>query len=275
MGMQISKLNSLNSSRIPTFKSYEEPSPESKKNDELKFANDFAKLSDAELLRISAEEPSKKLKKTAKDLVKTMFVAVPLVDIAATGIITKGNLSSKLRQSIAQTGRWGAVFAAGAAIVGIKHAVNSRSEEMKNIDRNHPILAFGMDFGAILGGYMGLVGLKNISSEFIKDNYTKTVTTFKNKLADPLKTALNNSFINKKLIVPAEQKLYRKANGSGRGLAMGVSLLAPTIAIAGLLKGNSETKTTKEQIGSNYAILKQTQNLLKAQLEKTPEPEEV
>ncbi len=266
MGMQITKLNINTSSGIQSFKSEKEPSGKNNYDEDLKIATEFANLSDANLLKMSAQEPVKSFRKTSKDLLKTMLVAVPLVDIAASGLTKKGNLSSKIKQSAMQTGRWAAILGSLGVLFTAKRAVNSRSEEMDNINKNHPILALGMDFAAMMAMYSGIMALKNSSVEFVKDNFTKTVSEFNKKLIEPAKTALNNSYLNKHLILPAEQKIYKHANSKGRGLSIFASLLAPTISIAALAKGFVEAKNTKEKISTNYQFLKMAQETVRNEL---------
>ena len=266
MGMQISKLNINTSSRIPSFKSNIEPSPKDNFDEDIIAANEFAQLSDDELFGVAAKDGLKRLKKTSKDIIKTAFIAVPIIDVATAGMLTKGNLSSKLKQSARQTGRWGVIMGSLAAMWGAKKAVNSRSEGLDNIDKNHPILALGMDFGAMLLAYSGIVAAKDVAVEFVKGNFAKTVSDLNRKLIEPAKVALNKSYLNKKLILPAEDKLYKHANSAGRGFRLFASLLAPTIAFTAMTKGFIEVHNIKKKVNSDYLSLKVAQESVRNML---------
>lgn len=233
-------------------------------DDEFTLAmQEFTDASDNDLKEFAAKEPRERYKRTAKQLLGTMFVAVPVIDIATTSVTKRGNISAKLTESIKHTGRWGAILGAGLLLLGLKRAVNKSSPEMKNIDENHRLLALGMDFTALSAGFLGIKALKNKSVNLINEHAPKTVDYMKTKIIHPFKNKLDKSSINKNILLPAEKKIFKPSKNYGRPLSLALGLLAPAIAITALAKGMSEMKRSEAEAQDNYSLLKATQDGLR------------
>lgn len=263
--MQILKINSVGS--LSSFKS-QKASDEAVEKDAIRSVVEFADYSDSELMNIASYQPNQEYKKTARELLKTMFLAVPAIDIAVSGLSRRGDLSGKMLSAGKQTGRWAGILATGAVILGAKRIVNNNIPELKEMDKDHPVLAFCLDFAALFGGYSLLIGAKNAAKKFTKTNFVEGLETINKQVKAPLKKALNASYLNKEIILPMEERLFKSANGWGRSLALVGALLAPTVAVAAILKSISEVKSKSTQIDDNYSFLKETQNIVREQLDE-------
>lgn len=260
--MQILKVNGASSSL--NFKSDKNLS-DGISDERYMAAKEFAGYSDAQLMNMATYKPQEDYKKTAKSLVRTMFVAVPAIDILATGLMKNGNLSGKMLSSAKQAGRWAGILGVGAVLLGVKQAVNNSVPELKEMDKRNPVLAFALDFAALLGGFGALVGLKNVTAKFAKNNYPETIAKMRKEFVEPLKKAINNTKLNKEIILPVE-KYIAGSKGLSKGLGILAVGLAPVVACAAILKGFSELKNKHEEINENFIILKETQELFKDEL---------
>lgn len=237
--MSISKINNSFS-----FSSSQNPSPQ-----------DLRKLSDEELYFLASYDSDKRYSNVSKKSMKTMLFAIPLVDSIASGLVKKGNLSDKILKSSKTLGKWGAVFVAALAVFGIKRAVNNNSATLDNIDKEHRFLSLGIDLAAVYYTLTNALKLKDVAKKQFNAKFPKFTKNVKDFALTPLKGFINNSFINKKLVLSAERIASKKPHFvvSNKIVA---SLLAPVMAGAVLLRVHNEAQKRERNINNNYTALK-------------------
>lgn len=245
--MSISKINNgLSFSKTPNFGS--EPF-------------ELHKLDDETLYDIASYDAKRRLTEISKKSVKTVLIGVPIADALVSGVAHNGQLASKLSKSASVLGRWGMIFAAGAAVLGAKFAINSQSKTLDNFDRNHRFLSFGVDIGALYGALTlcDKVGVKISSTA--KKLAPKMTKTFSERVSQPLKSALNNSVVNHWTVKPFEKFLtnHHHYNAALKTFAV---FLAPTIALAAIFRFNKEVNTASDSVESNFIKLKAINDLL-------------
>ena len=243
-------LNSVNnSSKLPVFKrkmadvhdSSNLDSQHARQHEEMK---EFASLEDRDLRFIAAFEPNQKMRKTRTQILNTLLFALPAADVLITSAAKNANLSGKLSAGARQAGRWAAVLGIGAVVLG----------GLKK-------------FAAMLGSLAGLYKLKNSASKYIAKNFPKQVKFLKDSVKAPLKTALNGSAFNKKLVESLNSRAFASVNGWGRSLKITEALLTPVILTAAMFKGVSVSKQSRKEAHENYAVLKSSQVIARASIE--------
>lgn len=235
---------------------------------EFKEMNAFASLDDSDLMQIASYEPNQKLLKTQKGIFNTLFFALPAADVLITSAAKNTNLSGKISAGIKQAGSWAAVFGVGALVLGgAKRIVNNNVPQLNDADKKYPALSFVTDFALLFASLTGFYKLNKSATRYINKNYSKQVDYFRKSIKAPLKTALNNSAFNKKVVEPLNAKAFKSANGWGRSLKIVEAFLAPVILTATLFKGLNSAKQNKKEAYGNYDILKTTQNMTRIALD--------
>ena len=211
------------------------------------------KYHDDELFNIASEQTFQRLADVSKKTAKTVLIAVPVVDSVLGAAVQNGPLSSKIAKSASILGKWGVAFATAFAVFGIKKAVNNKAEKLDRFDKKYPVLSFGIDFAALLGGLtlVNNAGLK--ISNIVKANFLKV----KDKLAalkKPIKSALNNNFVNKKMVQTFDNFLAKHPYHSAASKAVAF-LAAPAIAVAALIRLKDESIAAVRNTTDNYSKL--------------------
>lgn len=219
------------------------------------------KLSDDDLKTLASIGPNYRFGRVTQNTIKALLVTVPLLDTAVSGLVKKGNLSDKLLKSAGTAGKWGAVFAVAAAFGAVKGFVNSKSETLDKFNKKHSMISTAIDFAVLYTGFNAFLnGSKNLF-EYTKNSFPKIVNGFKNVISNPLKNMLNSSFVNKKLVKPAEHFVSKHPNLAAANKVT-ASLLVPTMAVAVLLRFSKEAKNHDKDVQNNYQFLKGINNLL-------------
>ena len=209
---------------------------------------EIRRFSDEELMRFSSEEPDRRFRKVSKKVVNTLLFTIPAVDIAASAIVKKGALASKLKRGLMTAGIWTAAFSAGAAVQSVKKFVNSRSDYFNDFNKNHPFVATLVDFAAIFAAFTAVIqGISYLS--------------FNKNIKEPVKKFLNNSAFNKKLIKPAEEFVLKRPSIAKAGKISAV-LLVPAMFTGVLARLLAEAKKRDENIVNNYVFLKHINNFI-------------
>lgn len=218
-------------------------------------ANLINKFSDKDMLYLASREPDNRLSKVAANAFKTLFVTIPAVDTFLSGTLKSGNLSSKMLKSASTASKWAAVFAAGASVFATKQFVNSRSEFFEDFNNKHPFLSRVIDFVAVYGAFNAITSGVTAVKERGKRLFPSLVKTLHNRVKAPVKTALNNSFVNKKIVVNAERFMTKRPYLNIMSKVAGF-LFVPVTAISVLVRFNNEEKLRNEQVKGNYTALK-------------------
>lgn len=209
---------------------------------------EIRRFSDEELMRFSSEEPDRRFRKVSKKVVNTLLFTIPAVDIAASTIVKKGALASKLKRGALTAGIWTAAFSAGSAVQSVKKFVNSRSDFFNDFNKNHPFVATLVDFAAIFAAFTAVIqGISYLS--------------FNKNIKEPVKKFLNNSAFNKKLIKPAEEFVLKRPSIAKAGKISAV-LLVPAMFTGVLARFLAEAKKRDENIVNNYVFLKHINNFI-------------
>ena len=209
---------------------------------------EIRRFSDEELMRFSSEEPDRRFRKVSKKVVNTLLFTIPAVDIAASAIVKKGALASKLKRGLMTAGIWTAAFSAGSAVQSVKKFVNSRSDFFNDFNKNHPFVATLVDFAAIFAAFTAVIqGISYLS--------------FNKNIKEPVKKFLNNTVFNKKLIKPAEEFVLKRPCIAKAGKISAV-LLVPAMFAGVLARLLAEAKKRDENIVNNYVFLKHINNFI-------------
>lgn len=213
------------------------------------------KFSEEDLIYLARREPDKRLHDVSKNALKTLFVTIPLVDTLVQGALKSGNLSSKIMKSASSAAKWGGVFVAGAAVFGVKKLVNSNSKKLDNFDKNHSVLSTMIDFAALYASFDLLCNFSDTFKECAKNSFPAFNKKLKNVVADPIKNALNNSFLNKKIVNPTE-KFFVKRPYLSSVSKLASYFLVPAAIVSVLVRYNNEAKIRDEKVAGNYTALK-------------------
>lgn len=212
------------------------------------------KLTQDELFSLASNGPRNRMKNVAQNALKTIFVAVPLVDSVFSGVVQKGNLSKKVFKSTATLGKWAGVMALASAFFGVKKALNSKSEVLRTLDKEHKVMSTGIDLGLLYllmhSSFKYGAKLKSRVSKALPD----VAKSFSKNIKSPLATFLDKSLINKKAVIPAEKFFAKNYYHSKAAKAISV-LAAPALLIVAYTRVFSEAKTQSENVAINYAIL--------------------
>ena len=216
--------------------------------------NQIKKYTDEDLIRLAAWEPENRYSKVAKKTARTLLIAAPVVDSILAGAVHEGQLSSKLYKSAKTLGRWGTVFAAGFAIFGVKKVVNKNVEPLDKFNKNHALLAFGVDFTAL---YTLVSLLKDFGQKTFNKMQNLAPAVFEKASKLKLTTAekINKSVINQKITKSANDYFSKHPhyNSAGKTLAL---LTVPAMAIAALVRLGNEAKSAADKTQNNYMHLK-------------------
>lgn len=212
------------------------------------------KFSNEDIYALSTYAPDKKMSKVAANSLKTIFVTIPVIDTVVAAAIKNGGLSSKLKAGAGNALRWGSVFAAGFAVMGTKSAINSKLKPLDDFDNKHPVLATIIDFSAIYTAW----DLLNKGTQTAVSSVKELLPNFTQKLNknvyNPVKEFLNNSLLNKKIILPAE-KFVEKRPYLGNANKFSAMMLVPAMVTASLIRYNKELKNRNEQVERNMQLL--------------------
>lgn len=213
------------------------------------------KLSDVDLFFISSYEPDKKFTKVADNALKTLLVTIPILDTVLSGAIKSGNLSSKLFKSLSTAGKWGAVFTAGTAVAATKSIINSKVEKLDNFDKKHPLLSTFADFFAIYCTFDFLLRAGNKTLSYVDKKFPKFLSHLDKFIAQPLKSGLNKSYINNKMVIPAD-KFMMKRPYLASSTKLLASLIVPAMTMASIIRFDKELKNRNAQIEKNISLLR-------------------
>ena len=107
------------------------------------------KLSDEDLKILASVGPNNRLQKVSQKTVNTLLFTIPIIDSVATGLVKKGQLSSKLSSTAKTAGKWGAVFAVAASLNAVKRFVNSKSDALDKFNKEHAFASTMIDFAVL------------------------------------------------------------------------------------------------------------------------------
>ena len=219
------------------------------------------KLSDNDIYKLSSSMPDERLSKVAKNMAKTLFLTIPVLDTIASAAVKKGNLSAKLKRGIVNAGRWASVFAAGASVAGVKSVVYSKSKMLDDFDRKHPVVSTIVDFSAIYTAFNFVnKGFKTVSASF-KELFPSFTNNVKNNFYTPLKNIVNNSFINKKLVIPVEN-FVNKRPYLGRANKFSAMMLVPAMVMASFVRYEKEIKHRNITVDNNIGLRKAVNDIM-------------
>lgn len=219
------------------------------------------KLDDDTLYDLASYDAKQRVARVAKKSFNTILIGVPLADSVIAGVAHNGQLSSKFAKSLSSLGRWGAVITAGFAVMGIKNAVNKRSQTLDNFDKNNRILSFGLDIGALYGALKLFDIADNKVSGLLNKHAQGFFKTLNKRVKTPLKTALNNSVFNSALVKPMDAFLKKHPHYNAAAKTVAV-LLPPAMAVAAYVRFHKEVNTAAKNIENNFVTLKSFNELL-------------
>lgn len=221
--------------------------------------NTFVNMSDRDLYKAASILPNEKFNRIKSNIAGTLFVGVPVFDTIAQGIVKQGALASKMKASAQRAGLWGVLFGIAAATAGLKTKVNQKSVVLDNINKDHPVMRFGMDATFIMGLFLGTSALNDKAGKFIKKKYGESIE----KAKAPIKKLINNTVLNRRIVAPLDKEITRIARGNRAPLALAADFVAPALVVAGYARYFAEDKSRKHNIKENYAALKGFQTALK------------
>ena len=218
------------------------------------------KLSDDEIRYVSALEPNQRFFNVSKNVFKALM-AIPVIDVAASTVVKRGNLSSKMLKGTKIAAIWLGAFAAGTAVSKIKNAVNSRSEFFDRVNKEHPFLSTMVDFAAIYTAFAGIL----TGAKIIKNKFAGLFPSLTEKLSkgvkNPLKNLINKSVINKKLVVPAENYLEKHPHLSKTNKLFALSVV-PVLFAGVLARYINEAIHRDTAAKENYNFLRSINDLI-------------
>ena len=238
----------------------EKPFETQKENQTASDIQKFKKLSDDELRFFSSLEPDRRFFNVSKNVMKTLLIAVPTIDIAASTLAKRGNLSVKLQKGVNSAAMWASAFAAGYIVSGVKKAINSRSEFFDNFDKKHAVAGTAIDFAAIYGTFALILNSARVLKNTIAAKFPAAASKISSGVKEPVKNLLNKSLLNKKLVLPVETYLDKKPQ-LARANKLFTSLLVPTIFTGVLLRYIHEAKRHDAACSDNYNFLKNANEL--------------
>ena len=257
--MSFSKINNsfniynLPSKNLRSFKAADNSDnlPNKEDIDEEQIAK---KISDDEIYALSAFVPDKKMSKVAENTMKAALVTIPIVDTVVSSAVKKGNLSAKLKYGVQNTLRWGSVIAAGLAVTGAKAAINSKVKPLDDFDKKHPVVSKIIDFAAMFTAYDFFNNGIKTSAVAFKELFPGVANSMNKKVYAPVKNFLNNSFVNRKIVQPAE-KFVEKRYYLGRANKFAAFMAAPAMFVAAFVRCHREEKNRNEQVNRNMNFL--------------------
>lgn len=153
-------------------------------------AQALVNMSDAQLRQLAYLSTDKNEDKRANRAIIGTFLAMPIVDSIANGVLAENavcakakfgelELKSKLKmpasmgERLFKTGGTAVGWAYALGIIGIysalKHVVSDNSSDVKKFDQQHPVLSFAADLGLIFGAcVLGAKGISKLSEKFAK-----------------------------------------------------------------------------------------------------------
>ncbi|MBS4760669.1 MAG: hypothetical protein KHX03_08250 [Clostridium sp.] len=217
------------------------------------------KLSSEEIYELASAQPNKILNKVVKNSLKTIIVGVPVVDSLFSGIAESGSLSQKVFKSARTMGKWGLVFASGAAVIGLKKFVNKHAETLDNFDKKNRAAAIGVDAAAFYAAMTTAFSMKNKTKSLLYKVFPDTAQKINTKLLKPIKRTLDFSVFNKKIVKPFEKYVSKKPYYKPVAKTTAL-LLAPAISIAAFCRVHNEAKKQRENVFVRYALLSYINN---------------
>lgn len=212
----------------------------------------FVNMSDAQLQQMAYNSADKKEDKKAQRAITATFVAMPIVDSIASGILAKekvaeahlitplGVLSNELKAPASMGTRlsrtagtaigWAYVLAVIGIYSAIKHQVVKDSPNAKKFGKDHPVLSFAGDLALIFGAcVLGGLGLSKLIDKSGK-KHTKTSRDLSDKMANFFEKINKGSFNQKTL--PKIVEWFAKAEKEAPALTKtGKFLLANSVWI--------------------------------------------
>lgn len=187
----------------------------------------FVDLNDRQLrnLAYSMNRNNESSAKKSKNHYASTFLAMPIVDTLASGILVekfssvskehaellrKAPLSTRTFCTAKTAANWGV----GLGIIGLynvaKKAITSQSTSANNFNQEHPIASFLTDMAVITAGFfVALKGMGKTASKYFAKNPNKAA-----KLEDnmtQMATKLDNSNFNKKVLPKIVEKAAKFA----------------------------------------------------------------
>lgn len=222
---------------------------------------EVSRLDDDLLYEIAAQEPRDRVSKVSKNVSKAVLIGMPLADVVMSGVAHNGQLSSKLAKSASTLGRWGIVLSAATAVVGIKRMINAVTPKLDSFDKKHRVASFALDLTAMFGAVSLFTESLLSAKTKLNNKFPNMLKAFDNRVKEPLKNVLNDSFVNKRLIKPADNFLAKHPyhNAAVKTIAC---VAAPVIAISALLRFNKEVKQAAVNVQEKYCMYKSINELL-------------
>lgn len=261
-------------------------------------AQAFVNLNDAQLRTLAYTEADKREDKRASRNIAATFLAMPIVDSLASGVLAENSVAAKARfgefelksklkmpasmgERLFKTGGTaiGWAYALGVICVysGIRHLVGKHSTEVKQFDQQHPVLSFAADLGLIFAAcILGAKGISKLSEKFAK-KCPKSAEEIGEKF-DKMFEKIDKGNFNRKTLpkwvesfAKFEEKSPILAKTGKFALANSMWILLGA-AFAQMFVHSSRKQNSVEQ---NYYMLKTAQTdvakqLLKAKEQETP-----
>lgn len=169
----------------------------SNKNQNVQFRNinidkaqAFVNLNDAQLRALAYTDADKREDKRAGRNIAATFVAMPIVDSLASGVLAENSVAAKAKfggfelksklkmpasmgERLFRTGGTAIGWAYALCVIGvysgIRHLVGKHSTDVKQFDQQHPVLSFVADLGLIFAAcILGTKGISKLSEKFAK-----------------------------------------------------------------------------------------------------------
>ena len=226
----------------------------------------FVSLSDDDLMYMASIQPNKRFQQVDKNFLKTLFIAVPSIDILSTAIFNNNGLAGKLAKGAQRTGLYAGGLALGIALGLGKHFVNSKVEKLDNFNEKHGILSTGIDIAVLLSAFKYIKNNGSKLKNTVKSTFTDSIRDINLHLVSPMKNAINNSRLNKKVIIPLQDTVLKQFKGNTKILQIFASSLVPIVGIAACLKWLDEAGYRKNSVKNNFNMLKAIQNMEKEDL---------
>ncbi len=223
------------------------------------------RMPEERLKAIASMEPNQRYAKVLTNVLNTLLIAVPVIDSAASVFVKKGNLSSKLKAGASNAGKWAAVFAAGIAVSGAKKYINSKSEKLDNFDKKHGFLSTVVDFTAIYTAFSMLSAAGKHLYYSSKNAFPRLADKMHRHVKTPLKSFINSSFVNKKIVLPME-KYSTKHPHFALTSSLAATLAAPVVAVAAVSRAVNEAKSRNEAIQANYEYIDKNYNFNRSEI---------
>lgn len=252
--------------------------------EDAKNAEVFVNMSDAQLQELAYASVDKRKEKKFHNSLTALFVAMPIVDSIASGVLAEEKVGevhlispfgifgkidlhdpARLSERLGATGKtalgWGFVLAVIGIYSAIKHQFVKDSHGAKRFGQEHPVLSFAGDLAIILGAsILGAMGLGKLSDK-LKEKYPKSAEEFSAKVT---KTAENidKSKFNEKTL-PKMEKWFTELGLNHPFVAKsGKFLLANSVWIilgAAIVKMIGHNNKKCNELERNYQDLRTAQ----------------